>query len=285
VLLGAEFFHLDSKFRAILVLNFVQADSSYSTSFLGKQIGNNLKTIISHFGEKLMLSMRKIDRIRSLYYDEGMTMTDVARRMNCSTNTVSKYVKATDWSPKPRKARYDYNNKIIPYEKDMKLFLQKERNGHYKQRITGTRMFELLKELHPDFPCSYYLTKKHFLKVRREFYSLNKQYIPLVHNPAKAQVDFADFYYLYKGEKMQGHLLVIAFPYSNAVYCQAYRGKSGESMSQGLKDIFAHIGGVPYEIAFDNDATIVNVKGTGANIVKTPTDLFLRFKAHYKFRS
>ena len=84
---------------------------------------------------------------------------------------------------------------------------------------------------------------------------------------------------------MQGHLLVIAFPYSNAVYCQAYRSKSGESMLQGLKDIFAHIDGVPYEIAFDNDATIVNVKGLGATIVKTPTDLFLRFKAHYKFRS
>ena len=39
-----------------------------------------------------MLSMRKIDRIRSLYYDEGMTMTDVTRRMNCSANTV------TDWN-------------------------------------------------------------------------------------------------------------------------------------------------------------------------------------------
>ena len=229
MLLEAEFFHLDSKFRAILVFNFVQINSLHCRSFLSEENGNNLKSIIS-LGGKIMLSMRKVDRIRSLYYDEGMTMTDVARRLNCSVNTVSKYVKATDWSPKPRVARHDYNYKILPYEEDMKTLLQKERNGHHKQRITGKRIFELLKELHPDFSCSYYLTKKHFLKVRQEFYSLNRQYVPLTHNPAKAQVDFAEFFYLHKGEKMHGYLLAVAFPYSNAVYCQAYRGKSGECM-------------------------------------------------------
>lgn len=231
-----------------------------------------------------MLSMKKIDRMRSLYYDDGMTMTDIARRLNCAVNSVRKYVKVDDWNPAPRIARYDFNNKIIPYETDMKMFLQKERNGHYKQRITGTRIFELLKELHPDFPCSYYLTKKHFQKVRQEFYSLNKQYIPLTHNPATAQVDFAEFYYIYKDEKLKGYLLTIAFPYSNAVYCQAYRGKSGECMLQGMKDIFAYVGGVPYEITFDNETSIVTVDSKNPQI-KTPTELFLRFKNHYKFRS
>jgi len=62
----------------------VQSDSLQNASFSHNQIGNNLKTIISHFGEKFMMSMRKIDRIRSLYYDDGMSMTDVARRLNCS---------------------------------------------------------------------------------------------------------------------------------------------------------------------------------------------------------
>lgn len=138
--------------------------------------------------------------------------------------------------------------------------------------------------MHPDFSCSYYLTKKHFTKLRREYYALVKQYIPLTHNPGKAQVDFGDFYYLYKNEKQKGYMLTVTFPYSNAVYCQVYSGKSGECMLQGMKDIFAHVGGVPFEVTFDNDPVIVNVDSKDTK-VKTPTDLFLRFKNHYNFRT
>ena len=49
---NTEFFHLDSKFRAILIFIFVQLNSLYNASFFDRLIGNNLKTIISHFGEK-----------------------------------------------------------------------------------------------------------------------------------------------------------------------------------------------------------------------------------------
>ena len=71
-----------------------------------------------------MLSMKKIDRIRSLYYDDGLTMTDISRRLNCAVNSVRKYVKTTDWNPRPKKARYDFNNKIIPYEADMIILVR-----------------------------------------------------------------------------------------------------------------------------------------------------------------
>ena len=198
-----------------------------------------------------------------------------------------KYVKVDDWNPKPKVASYDYNHKIIPYEADMIALLKQERGGHYKQRISGKRIFELLKEMHPDFPCSYYLTKKHFQKVRQEFYSLHRQFVPLVHNPAKVQVDFADFFYLdCEGEKQKGYLVTVAFPYSNAVYVQTFKARTGESMLQGLKNVFVHLGGVAYEATFDNDIAIVKVTSNGKGTqTKTPTDLFLRFKNHYRFLS
>lgn len=98
-----------------------------------------------------MLSMKKIDRIRSLYYDDGMTMTDISRRLNCAVNSVRKYIKTDDWNPKPKVARYDYNHKIIPYEADMIELLRKERDGHHKQRITGMRILNCSKKCTPIF--------------------------------------------------------------------------------------------------------------------------------------
>ena len=160
-----------------------------------------------------MISMKKIDRIRSLYFDGGYNKTEIARKVNCSVGSVSKYISLDDYSPKVKQSRNSYD-KIAPFIDDMKLFLTQERNGHYKQRITGKRMFELLTELHPNHPCSYHLTLKCFKKLRLEFYSKARQYIPLKHNPGEAQVDFGEFYYIVGEEKLKGYLLTVAFPYS-----------------------------------------------------------------------
>lgn len=231
-----------------------------------------------------MLSMKKIDKVRSLYYDEGMKIVDISRKMRCATNTVSKYVKNYDYSPKPKKCTNGLSNKILPYEYDIKMLLKKERDGHHKQRITGRRIYELLKEMYPDYPCSYTLTLKHFRRIRLEFYSLMRQYVPLTHNPAEAQVDFSDFYYTVNDVKYRGYMVNVAFPYSNAVYCQIFKGKAGECLLQGMKNVFHHIGGVPYEITFDNEPSIVHINDTVPK-AKIPSDIFLRFKNHYNFRS
>jgi hypothetical protein len=144
----------------------------------------------------------------------------------------------------------------------------------------------MLNEEYQEFPCSYYLTQRFFSKKRCEFYNLSvkKQHIPLKHLPGSAQVDVGDLYYLdTNGEKQKGYLIIMAFPYSNAVYGQAFKGKSSECILQGLKNIFLHIGGVPYEITFDNDKALVKI--CEGQQTKMLTDLFLRFKNHYNFRT
>jgi len=231
-----------------------------------------------------MLSMKKIDKIRSMYFDEGMCLSDIARKTKFSSNTISKYVKNIDYNSRPRKPKADTIWKILPYEEDIAQWLKLERGAHHKQRLTGKRIFDLLKEKYPDFPCSYYLTQKFFKNKRREFFALNKQYIPLKHSPGCTQADFGEIHYIRNNERHKGYLLTVAFPYSNAVYCQIFKGKSAECLLQGLKNIFHHIGGVPYEIKFDNDTAIVRINDEHSPKTKTPTELFLRFKNHYNFR-
>jgi|BioPla2DNA2_1021312.scaffolds.fasta_scaffold01371_2 transposase len=239
--------------------------------------------IITHL-EVFMLPIKKIDKIRSLYFDEGMKIVDISIKLKCSTNTVSKYVKNFDYSPKPKKCSNGLSEKILPYEDDIKELLKKERNGHYKQRLTGKRIYDLLKEKYPDYPCSYSLTVRQFKKIRLEFYSLLKQYVPLIHNPAEAQVDLAEFYYTVEDEKFKGYILTVAFPYSNAFFCQVFKGKSGECFLQGIKNVFLFIEGVPYEITFDNEPSIVHINDSVPR-TRIASELFLRFKNHYGFRT
>jgi uncharacterized protein YjcR len=89
-----------------------------------------------------MMTIRQIDQIRSLYYDNGMKIADIAIKCKCTPGTASKYIKNDNFSPKPRK-KSELSFKILQYEPDMIELLKRERNGHYKQRITGKRNIAL----------------------------------------------------------------------------------------------------------------------------------------------
>lgn len=52
-----------------------------------------------------MLPLKKIDKIRHLYFDVGMKIIDIWRKTNISTSTIYKYIKMEDFSPQPVKPR------------------------------------------------------------------------------------------------------------------------------------------------------------------------------------
>lgn len=48
-----------------------------------------------------MMSIKKIDKIRHLYFDVGMPVRDIWRKTNISPTSIYKYIKMNDFSPKP----------------------------------------------------------------------------------------------------------------------------------------------------------------------------------------
>ena len=86
-----------------------------------------------------------------------------------------------------------------------------------------------------------------------------------------------------KGIKIDGYYVVVSFPYSNASFCQLFKGKNAQYFIQGMKNIFDYLGGVPHEVTFDNDGALVSIKDDRIP-KRTENDLFLRFKNHYDFR-
>ena len=234
-----------------------------------------------------MYTMDQIHHIRQLFYEQGMSVTDVAKTVGCNWRTAQKYIDMEDFSPPhpvPGEAE-THESKLDPFKPLIDQWLLDDKKAPRKQRHTAKRIHMRLETEAEGYDCSYRLTADYVAAKKAEL-NLGKQenYIPLIHRPGEAQSDFgfADFIengHYYKRRKY----LVLSFPFSNAGYLQLNYGENTECLLEGLQTMFEYIGGVPTEIWFDNTSTIVLqiIKGGGRQI----TDRFNRFCEHYRFKA
>jgi transposase len=113
-------------------------------------------------------------------------------------------------------------------------------------------------------------------RVKREVF------MPLIHRPGEAQMDFG-----YAVAKVAGVLRKVAFfvmtlPYSDAFFVMAFERECTESYWEGHVRAFEFFGGVPHRISYDNSKVLVS-KIIGSYERKL-TDGFLKLQSHYLFR-
>lgn len=230
-----------------------------------------------------MLSMKKIDLIRKYKFDLDMPTRIISYKLNVSPTSVYKYTKMTDFNPCLQKPRKKRQRKAEKYEPLIKEWLLEDKTRHYKQRHTAKRVFDRLNEIHADFDVSYGTIAASYRRIRSEVYYTHKEYAPLRYLPGEAQCDLGNCTFVENGIEYKGCYIVLSFPYSNIAFCQLLKSKNVHCILQGLKSIFEYIGGVPNQITFDNESSLV--KFLGEKITKrVENDLFLRFKNHYDFR-
>ncbi|MCH5210176.1 MAG: IS21 family transposase [Oscillospiraceae bacterium] len=230
-----------------------------------------------------MLSMRKIDLIRKYKFDLDMPVRVISYKVDVSPTSVYKYIKMDDFSEMLKQPRKKRPKKMDIYEPIIKEWLLEDKTRHYKQRHTAKRVFDWLNEMYEDFDISYATVATTFRRIKSEVYYVCKEYAPLRHLPGEAQVDLGNCDFVENGIKYKGCYVVMSFPYSNIAFCQILKAKNAQCIVQGMKNIFEFIGGVPHEITFDNESSIVRC--LGEKITKrVENELFLRFKNHYDFR-
>ena len=230
-----------------------------------------------------MYTMDQIHHIRELFYEQGMTVTEVAKTVGCNWRTAQKYIDMEDFSP-PVPREVTHESKLDPFKPLIDNWLVSDKNAPRKQRHTAKRVHNRLREEVDGYNCSYRLVAEYVTAKKKEL-NLSKQenYIPLIHHPGEAQADFGSADFTENGRYHSGgKYLVLSFPYSNGGYFQLSYGENTECLLEGLQAIFEHIGGVPTEIWFDNTSTIVSeiIKGGG----RTITERFQRFSEHYRFK-
>ncbi len=233
-----------------------------------------------------MYTMDQIHHIRQLFYEQGMSVADVAKEVKCSWHTAEKYIDMEDFSPPVPTPQEEmtHKSKLDPFKPLIDSWLIADKKAPRKQRHTAKRVYKRLEDETEEFDCSYRLVAD-YVAARKKELNLGKQesYTPLIHHPGEAQADFGTADFIENGHYYEGRkYLVLSFPYSNGGYLRLNYGENLECLLEGLQAFFEYIGGVPTEIWFDNASSMVIkiIKGGGRQV----TDRFQLFCEHYRFK-
>jgi transposase len=208
---------------------------------------------------------------------EGHSIAEIARELQVDEKTVRKYLKQEDFSPKPPE-KVMRASALDPYKPRIDRWLEADQQRWHKQRHTAKRILDRLCSEEAGFDCSYSTVQRYVKHSRRALRAVRAAQ-ELVWHPGEAQADFGEADFLERGETVRKKYLTLSFPYSNDSFSQVFGGENAECVGQGLKDIFAYIGGVPPLIVFDN------ATGVGRRVGELihETELFGRLRAHYRF--
>jgi transposase len=201
---------------------------------------------------------------------------EILRREGVHWKTLTKILKYPE-PPGYRMKRSRPKPKIGAYLEQIAQIIESDKSLPKKQRHTAKRIYERIKE--SGYQGGYTQVREAVRDIKRR---KKEVFMPLVHNPGEAQVDFG-----YALAKIAGFLrkvafFVIALPYSDAFFVMAFERECTESCWEGHSRAFEFFGGVPCRISYDNSRVMVS-KIIGTRERKL-TDGFLQLQSHYLFR-
>jgi len=166
--------------------------------------------------------------------------------------------------------------KIGPFRGRIAQIIDADKDVHKKQRHTAKRIFERIRE--EGYTGGYTQVKEAVRHVRTH---KKEVFVPLIHRPGEAQIDFGHAVAKIGGVLQKIVFFVMSLPYSDAVYVQAFPRICTEVMWEGHIRAFTFFGGVPWRSSYDNDRTLV--AGILSPRDRKLTDGFLQLVSHYLF--
>lgn len=224
-----------------------------------------------------MISMDKIDSVRKKYR-RGEGVASIARDLQVSRDTVCKYARMEDPSPKTPVKKGKRPGKMDRWAPYVDQWLEDDMRENRKQRHTAHRIWRRpTQELGGDVAESTVRCHVHFAK--QGMHEGAEQCLDLEWPAGEAQVDFGSADFVARGTRMQLPYFVMSFPHSNVGLMQVMPGQNSKCVRQGMESVFEFVGGVPTAVMFDN------ATGAGGRIADTirPPALFKALSAHYGF--
>jgi transposase len=230
-----------------------------------------------------VITMAQAQYIKHLWENEEKSLREIAKITDLNFRTVQKYAKRDDWTedtPPVSEPKYPVLQDYLPIIDE---WLEGDLKEPRKQRHTAQRIYNRLVKEH-GFQGSYSSVRRYVQKKKAKLRQKLAGYLPLLHPPCHAQIDFGEFKYLdAHGVAGTANHLTISFPYSNVGFTQVFKGQNQECLLEGMKRIFNYIGGVPIRIKADNMTTaVVKVLKDGEREL---SEGFARFKLHYRFEA
>ena len=223
----------------------------------------------------MYIEMEQWLEIRRRVLREGVSKRQIMRETGMHWETLKKILERPS-PPGYQRSKSPKKPKIDPYLGRIQEILEQDKCVHRKQRHTSKRIWEVLQE--EGFNGGYTIVKDAVRELRR---TMKEVYMPLIHRPGEAQVDFGHAVVKMSGVLRKICFFVMALPYSDAFFVRAYERECTETFWDGHVQAFKFFGGVPRRISYDNSKVAVS-KIIGPRL-RELTQGFLQLVSHYLF--
>jgi len=223
-------------------------------------------------------NMQQWNEIRHRVLIQGESKRQILRETGMHWTTLEKILSHSS-PPGYRRGNPRNRPKLGPHIDWIGQILESDRSAPRKQRHTAKRIFDrLVKER--GYQGGYTVVKDIVRQIRR---TGQEVFMPLVHQPGEAQVDFFQALANIDGQLCKVHVFVMSLSFSDMFFVMAFPRECSEAFWEGHVQAFKFFGGVPWRISYDNSRIAIS-KITGCH-QRELTDGFLRLGSHYLFES
>ena len=220
--------------------------------------------------------MDRVYVIRHKWYQEGLSIRQIARDLGVSRNTVRKYLDdsgAPQGNARPRRAQPVLEEVRGRIDEILQEWSTRTTS---KQRITGTLVHaQLVRE---GYQVGSTTVRAYLAEQRRQ---RQEVYVPLVWRPGEAaQVDFFEVTVEVAGEQQKAWLFVLHLMYSGRDFAWLYERCNQIAFLDGHVRAFGHLGGVVVRCIYDNLKAAVKRR---LGMERELSARFLALCSHYLF--
>ena len=165
-------------------------------------------------------------RIRQRVLREGVSIRQIQRETGLYFETIKKILAHA--SPPEFQCPERPQPKIGPFLDRISDILKADRELPKKQRHTAKRIFERIRE--EGYTGGYTQVKE---AVRERKRLSQEVFVPLIHRPGEAQVDFGQALVKMNGALRKAMFFAMALPYSDAMFIVAYPRECTETFQDG----------------------------------------------------
>jgi transposase len=215
-------------------------------------------------------------KVRYAVRIEGLSERAAARRFGIDARTVSKMMKFSV-PPGYRRSKPPFKPKLGPFIGIIDAILAEDKGRPKKQQHTSKRIFERLRDEY-GYSGGITIVKDYVALCRQRS---QEMFVPLVHPPGHAQVDFGEAIGIIGGQECKIHFFAMDLPHSDACFVVAYPAETTEAFCDGHVRAFTFFGGVPRSILYDNTKlAVARILGDGG---RQRTRVFSELQSHYLF--
>ena len=223
-----------------------------------------------------MYQVLSYEAVRRAVFVEGLSRSEAAKRFGKDPRTIKKMCTFSA-PPGYRRSRPPARPKLDPFLGVIDAILAADLHAPVKQRHTARRIFERLRDEH-GYQGGNTSVKDY---VRGARVTAREMFVPLIHPPGHAQVDFGEAVAVIGGVRQKIHFFCMDLPHSDGCFVKAYPAETTEAFLDGHVAAFAFFGGVPLSILYDNlKIAVARILGDG---VRVRSRAFSELVSHFLF--